>query len=198
MHDVLGDVGVSVKSKRLRFEILKRDGFRCRYCGADAVQAVLHVDHVIPSSRGGTDDPQNLITACAACNGGKSDIRLDESLIAETEPAEELRKQAEDIRTYLEAVKEREGAKDDVREYVFQRFMSEVGCRVNIYDEVATYQHLSNAIESNGLDSVLTAVDSLARRSSRGRMSQSDALKYFHGTLRVLRENAAQNRRREW
>ena len=57
-------------TKRLRFEILSRDGFACVYCGADSTQ--LHVDHVIPQALGGTDDPSNLATACADCNAGKA------------------------------------------------------------------------------------------------------------------------------
>ena len=43
-------------STRTRFEILKRDGFRCRYCGADPTKCVLHVDHVLAIANGGTDE----------------------------------------------------------------------------------------------------------------------------------------------
>lgn len=59
-------------TKRLRFEILKRDNHTCRYCGATAPDATLTVDHVIPSALGGTDQPTNLVTACRDCNAGKS------------------------------------------------------------------------------------------------------------------------------
>lgn len=58
----------------LRFDVFKRDGFRCRYCGAAAEDgAVLHADHVIPQSKGGPTTLENLVTACFACNIGKSD-----------------------------------------------------------------------------------------------------------------------------
>lgn len=63
-------------SKSLRFEILARDGFRCRYCGASAQDAAMHVDHVLPRSIGGRDEAANLVTACADCNLGKSDRRI--------------------------------------------------------------------------------------------------------------------------
>jgi HNH endonuclease len=56
---------------RLRFEIMKRDGFRCMYCGRDHLEAPLQVDHVHPRARGGQDDPRNLITSCFDCNQGK-------------------------------------------------------------------------------------------------------------------------------
>jgi hypothetical protein len=59
-------------SKRLRYEILRRDNHACRYCGAAAPDVKLNVDHVIPTSLGGSDKPENLVTACADCNGGKT------------------------------------------------------------------------------------------------------------------------------
>lgn len=57
-------------SKRLRFEILKRDGFACRYCHRDKV--IITVDHVIPRTLGGTDHPSNLVASCDDCNAGKT------------------------------------------------------------------------------------------------------------------------------
>jgi hypothetical protein len=60
---------------RLRFQILKRDNFTCRYCGQYAPNVILEVDHVIPVCEGGTDDPDNLVTACMACNQGKEGLR---------------------------------------------------------------------------------------------------------------------------
>lgn len=59
-------------SKRLRYEVLRRDNHACRYCGATAPDVKLNVDHVIPKSLGGTDTPSNLVTSCAACNAGKT------------------------------------------------------------------------------------------------------------------------------
>jgi HNH endonuclease len=60
-------------SKRIRFAVLTRDRFTCRYCGRSAPAVVLHVDHVHPVSRGGSDDESNLVTACVECNSSKSD-----------------------------------------------------------------------------------------------------------------------------
>lgn len=68
-----------------RLAILERDDYTCRYCGAQPDQlydwhpfikrwiALIHVDHVIPRSQGGTDDPSNLVTACRRCNLAKYD-----------------------------------------------------------------------------------------------------------------------------
>lgn len=63
-------------SKALRFEILARDGFRCRYCGATAAMGALQLDHVLPRALGGRDDAANLVTACQPCNAGKSDRKI--------------------------------------------------------------------------------------------------------------------------
>ena len=56
----------------LRYDILKRDNFRCKICGATAADGVkLHVDHIIPVSKGGRTEPGNLRTLCERCNMGK-------------------------------------------------------------------------------------------------------------------------------
>lgn len=63
----------------LRFQILQRDGFRCCLCGASTAnrQVELEIDHIIPISRGGTNDPHNLQTLCRPCNLGKSNHLLE-------------------------------------------------------------------------------------------------------------------------
>ena len=60
--------------KGLRFAILERDGFRCRACGQSPLKQegiVLHVDHIFPVAKGGTNHPSNLQTLCEDCNSGK-------------------------------------------------------------------------------------------------------------------------------
>lgn len=70
-------------SVRVRFEVFKRDEFTCRYCGRRSPEVVLEVDHIVPSSRGGIDDPINLTTSCWDCNRGKRDIPLSEVMTGE-------------------------------------------------------------------------------------------------------------------
>jgi 5-methylcytosine-specific restriction endonuclease McrA len=66
---------------QMRFRVLQRDGFRCRYCGrsGSAPGVVLHVDHVVPLAAGGTSTEDNLVTACEECNLGKSTMALLQS-----------------------------------------------------------------------------------------------------------------------
>lgn len=68
-------------SKRLRYEVFRRDNHACRYCGSAAPDAKLTIDHVVPVVLGGTDDPSNLVTACIPCNSGKSSSSPDQPLV---------------------------------------------------------------------------------------------------------------------
>lgn len=56
---------------RLRFKVLQRDRFRCRYCGSSGKDVQLEVDHLVPRSKNGPDLLENLVTACRPCNQGK-------------------------------------------------------------------------------------------------------------------------------
>lgn len=67
-------------SRRLRYEILRRDNYTCRYCRSTGNE--LTVDHVKPTALGGTDDPSNLVAACKDCNAGKSSNSPDAALVA--------------------------------------------------------------------------------------------------------------------
>jgi len=51
--------------------VLNRCGFTCQYCGRKSPEVILHVDHIIPLSEGGTSLPENLIASCSDCNSGK-------------------------------------------------------------------------------------------------------------------------------
>lgn len=69
-------------SKRLRFEVLRRDDHTCQYCGEKAPDVTLHVDHVVPVTLGGSDKPDNLVAACKDCNLGKTSVPADAPLVA--------------------------------------------------------------------------------------------------------------------
>lgn len=60
----------------IRNSVFERDGYACRYCG-DA-NSSLDCDHVIPVSRGGSSDIENLATACFRCNRSKGAKLLSE------------------------------------------------------------------------------------------------------------------------
>ncbi|MBU1698718.1 MAG: HNH endonuclease [Candidatus Eisenbacteria bacterium] len=64
-------------SPKIRFEIFKRDDFTCRYCGRKTPEVILEVDHVIPISKGGDNEIENLVTSCFECNRGKGATLLE-------------------------------------------------------------------------------------------------------------------------
>lgn len=62
---------------RMRWTILKRDNFCCKKCGRSPAKdpsIILHIDHVLPWSRGGETEIENLETLCDRCNLGKSNL----------------------------------------------------------------------------------------------------------------------------
>jgi len=68
-------------SKKLRFEVFKRDAFTCQYCGRKSPDVVLRCDHVRPVADGGPSDILNLITACFDCNAGKGARTLSDNAV---------------------------------------------------------------------------------------------------------------------
>ncbi len=63
----------ALMTDKMRYDVLKRDNFRCKICGRSADDGVvLHVDHIKPVSKGGRTTMSNLRTLCEQCNMGKS------------------------------------------------------------------------------------------------------------------------------
>lgn len=56
---------------KLRFQVLKRDNFKCALCGKTAKEDHLEIDHIVPVVSGGTNNFDNLRTLCGECNKGK-------------------------------------------------------------------------------------------------------------------------------
>ena len=59
----------------LRYDVLKRDFFKCVLCGTSPAvnpTTILHIDHIVPFSKGGKTEINNLRTLCKDCNLGKS------------------------------------------------------------------------------------------------------------------------------
>jgi len=86
-------------TKKIRFEVFKRDSFKCQYCGRKAPDVLLHIDHIVPIAKGGTNDLLNLITSCADCNSGKSDRQLSDTTVIDKQ-----RQQLEDLQERKEQI----------------------------------------------------------------------------------------------
>jgi hypothetical protein len=102
-------------SKKVRFDVFKRDGFACQYCGRHPPEAILECDHIVSVRDGGTDDANNLVTACFGCNRGKGAEALTvvpKTLAAQGEEIKEREEQLAGYRTIIEAQRSR--IEDDI------------------------------------------------------------------------------------
>jgi hypothetical protein len=85
VHEKRGKVGYSKENSRnvslsLRLKVLNRDNFKCVFCGkspATDFGTKLHIDHIVPFSRGGKSTLENLQSLCEECNLGKSDSQIE-------------------------------------------------------------------------------------------------------------------------
>lgn len=144
-------------SKRVRFEVFKRDSFTCQYCGAEAPTVILHVDHLNPVSLGGDNEITNLVTACESCNLGKSNVPLSDISAASKQKAQlnilqERREQLEMIMEWRKGLLEFDvEVLDKASDYftdVTGYELSEVGRK-----------KLHRAVKQFGVTEVLTALD---------------------------------------
>jgi 5-methylcytosine-specific restriction enzyme A len=60
----------------VRVNVLSRDSYKCVFCGRNSKEVTLEIDHIIPFSRGGSNESDNLQTLCFDCNRGKGARRL--------------------------------------------------------------------------------------------------------------------------
>jgi hypothetical protein len=98
-------------SKKVRFEIFKRDLFTCAYCGSTPPAVVLQIDHIHPVSKGGGSEKDNLITACFDCNSGKSNRLLTavpDSIEQRAQLLQEKEDQLKAYKTLQRSIKSRE------------------------------------------------------------------------------------------
>lgn len=91
--------------RSVRWRVLERDSFTCRYCGRSAPDVVLEVDHVEARSAGGSSDESNLVTACFDCNQGKKARDGLSGLIA-NDWLKSLRRQVEELEITVEVLEE--------------------------------------------------------------------------------------------
>jgi hypothetical protein len=123
-------------SKKIRFEVFKRDKFTCQYCGRSAPDVILEVDHIKPVSKGGENNLLNYITSCYECNRGKGARELsDDSLVKKQQrQLQELAEKNEQLQMILKWREELQNLKtnqvDSVNHYIGQHsewMASEIG-----------------------------------------------------------------------
>lgn len=106
-------------SKKTRFEVFKRDGFKCQYCGKSAPDVILEVDHIVPVCNGGDNEMLNLVTSCFDCNRGKSGNELSDHAVVtkqieQLQEINERREQLEMIANWRQELLSLNQAKADI------------------------------------------------------------------------------------
>ena len=106
-------------SKKLRFELFKRDGFTCQYCGSTPPSTILEIDHINPVSLGGDNSSDNLITSCFDCNRGKSANELSDIPKSLKEKSVETKEKEAQIKGFNKILKSKsDGIKNESWEVV--------------------------------------------------------------------------------
>lgn len=144
-------------SKKIRFEVFKRDSFTCQYCGVSAPDVTLQVDHIVPVSKGGKDDIINLVTSCVDCNAGKSDRELNDKSVVRVRQAQarKLQDRREQLKMLMEWHEGQKSINDDAFHAVLEYFEKHTG--YGLTEDAQT--ELKKMVSRFGVKSLLEAID---------------------------------------
>lgn len=162
---------------KLRFEVFKRDLFRCQYCGKTPPSVVLEVDHIHPVSKGGNNEIDNLLTACFECNRGKNKNELTtipEATGAKTELLKEKELQYIEFQKIQLKIEKRVQKEVDIIEATFKVYYP----KMNFLEPFRA--SVRNFIKHLGYGEVN---DSMIKACSKGGFIENpnDAIRYFCG-----------------
>lgn len=148
-------------SKKIRFEVFKRDSFTCQYCGRKAPDVELEVDHIKPVAKGGTNDILNLVTSCYECNRGKRDRTLDDKSVVEKQRTELERLQArnEQLEMLLNWKEGLQNLEDKEIEAVNKLFEKKTGFGFNKHGEKTIKRLISKYGLEETMDCANAAID---------------------------------------
>ena len=154
--------------KSVRFEVFKRDSFTCQYCGQKSPDVVLEIDHITPVSGGGDNDILNLVTACKACNSGKSDRQLSKNSAVEKrrmqlEDLEERRNQLQMLHDWHMSLVDLNDQAVDLAQSLWFESIGEPG--FSLTDKAR--DEIRKLIKRHGFDAICSAVREAAEAALR-------------------------------
>lgn len=167
-------------SKRTRFSVFDRDGFTCVYCGRQPPVVVLQIEHVIPVSKGGTNDEGNLRTACVDCNLGKAAKSIGDSVPTESDRLRQAQELAETIHR-AEQLLAAQKANDEYRQLIVNRVCELLGQETC---NKATVTFIRNLIDEFGA----ARVDEWMQYTVTKVFGETKFAKYMAGIARNVRE----------
>jgi hypothetical protein len=163
-------------STRKRFEVFKRDGFTCLYCGAHPPSVILHCDHIVPVAEGGGNEMDNLTTACERCNLGKSSVPLTVVPMSLAEKAAIVKEREAQLKAYTKILR---AAKDRIIEDSWE--VATPFCEAYRKESIRKdwFASINRFVELLGVMEVIDAMSvALSRKSHRG---QQECFVYFCG-----------------
>jgi hypothetical protein len=175
-------------TKRMRFNVFKRDAFTCQYCGSHPPSVVLEVDHINPVANGGKNNIDNLITACFDCNRGKSDRLLE--ILPQTleQKADVLREKQEQMKAYerlLKTEKRNEDKRIDEVQDAFKLHFSGFSFSDSFRASVRIF------VQKMPVNEVVAAMHRACSKIGR----RDDSIKYFCGICwKTIRGDNSQHR----
>lgn len=160
-------------SKKMRFDVFKRDGFQCQYCGTTPPAVVLEVDHIHPVSKGGKNRVDNLITSCFECNRGKAAGLLTVAPQTVTDKAIIIAEKMEQLKAFERLQRNKRKAEEQSIDMVEQTFQGyyDFSFKDRFRESVRIFlQHMT----------VYEVMDAMNRACARV-SGQENAIKYFCG-----------------
>lgn len=147
-------------SKKLRFEVFKRDNFTCQYCGKMAPDTILEIDHINPVKNNGDNNILNLITSCIDCNRGKGAKKLSENdiLKKQQEQLKEINKKQEQLKLMIKWKKELDKFDDKQIKEVEEVFLK-INCSLSEHSKCAINKLIKRYGFSEVYDSTIISID---------------------------------------
>jgi hypothetical protein len=188
-------------TNKTRFEVFKKCNFTCQYCGRRTPEIILEVDHIIPKSKGGTDDVDNLTASCFECNRGKTGTLLDsilkdKDLHTETILLAEKEMQLAEYNRVKENIRERENNEISILREHFSDQFSLSGYAEKDFDKITSIIRKALKVFSyiDVMDMIDYAIDR-TREDTRGEYHNVAASKYLAGVLlNKIKEKGVQSK----
>lgn len=169
-----------------RFEVFKRDGFTCVYCGGSPPAVVLEVDHIVAVAAGGTNDESNLVTACRPCNQGKSDKSLTRAPVALSDQVSSARDLAAQLDEYNRFLLARRALTDELVDAIGRAWCNQgLDPSDDDFDKYTLGPQRANSVRTFlkhlTFAEIIEAVEITHARNIRGRGSNENRFRYFCG-----------------
>jgi len=160
-------------SKKVRFEVFKRDKFTCQYCGNKAPDYVLELDHIKAVANGGSNNIINLITSCFDCNRGKSKNALDDNSEIQKqqnqlELIQERRNQLKMIQKWHESLSDIKSIESNIVLESLQKIN-----QIGIPMDKVFQKKIRTTIDKYGIEKVLSAISNQPYKFSNVDFSDS-------------------------